>query len=232
MELLIFISLFFVILVLIRIALAFHTSPLQTPFINFTIGTLLVGLSRFFLFLSDKGIYHLEVVDMHLWWHLIFYMGMFCFILGCIRLREIAQNTRTQTKLYEVIVVLCLLLSITIFFIAQPLEPLLSPLLVGSLFDKLGVHHLIAVILAIIVGVYIYFIRKNWGSMLAVGVYPLILFLFHMGFQHLWELLTESLKVIDVSQALGEQVEQFIVLPGVLFFIFGVMRIARNLPAK
>lgn len=202
---------------------------LNVSFVSFSTGILLIGLSRLFLFMSDQGIYRLEDADLHIWWHLIFYFGLLCFIWGGMRLKQISSsNQPTGFGMNDKLLLGFLtLMSLVIFFIAQPLEQTLSPVLVGSFVDKLGIHHFIAVTLAVIVAFYMYYIKNNWGKMLSVSVTPIMVFLCLMGMQHLWELLTESWKVIPVTTEWGEQVEQFIVIPALIFIIYGFIRVAR-----
>lgn len=207
---------------------------LNIIFYSFSAGTLMVGLSRLFLFMSDQGLYKLEDVTLHVWWHLIFYMGMIAFIWGGKRLKDISSSTTPTgfTSKDGMVLGSMVALSIAIFFLAPVLENSLAPLLVGSVIDKFGLHHFIAFILAGIDVWYLYNIKANWGQLLTVSVYPTLFFLGLMGLQHFWELVTESLKVIIIEPESGELVEKFIVLPAIALLLYGLFQVGKVIKAQ
>ena len=234
LEIAIFGFSFFSLIVTFFIIRSVGRGSLSTPFISFAVGTLLVGLSRVFLFIADRGVYHLEDVTMHIWWHLILYFGLFAFIFGGSRLKKVATSVTGNFFNGFDFAVLSLLtsLAILVFFIAQPLEVVMDPVFVGSFVDKFGLYHFIAMVLAAISGIYIYQIKSSWGKLLSVSVYPLLAFLFLTSLQHLWEAASENWKIISITPDGGEEVERFIVLPALFFLAFGFWRIARFISRK
>lgn len=233
-EILIFaliISAFFLCLYLIR---AIGKGVMNVIFWSFTFGIFLFGASRLLLLLTDSGVYRLNEVTLHVWWHIIFYLSMLSFIWGGIRLREIGKSqtpvgfSRKDKILFSVF----LLITAGIFVIAMPLETTLMPFLVNSPIDKLGLHHFLAVILGLITAFYLFTLKSTWGKLLTVGIMPIIAFLALIGLQHLWEFLTESLKVIVLPETSIELIEQLIVIPGLLFFNFALIRILKVIKAN
>lgn len=206
---------------------AIGSGALNVPFVSFTVGTLLWGASRAFLYLSDNEIFHLADVDTHIWWHAIFYFSIASFIWGGFRLWQIAQaNGQKYSWRDTAVLSVFVLCSLAIFFVAQPLEHTMAPLFVGSFVDSFGLHHFLAILFAAIAAIYIHKMRTSWGKLLAVSVNPLLLFLVLLSIQHMWEILTESWKVIPIAAESGEQVEQFIVGPALVALVLGLWRIA------
>lgn len=198
-------------------------------FWSFTLGIFLFGASRLFLLLEDSGVYQLHEVTLHVWWHIIFYLGVVSFIWGGMRLMEIAKSQTPVgfSQKDKIIFAVFLLITAGIFVIAMPLENTLMPLLVDSPIDKLGLHHFVAVILGLVAAFYLFTLKSIWGKLLTVGIMPIIAFLALIGLQHLWEFLAESLKVIVLPDATIEFVEQLIVIPALLFFNFALLRILK-----
>ena len=191
----------------------------------------MVGLSRLFLLLADRGLYQLADADMHIWWHIIFYLGMTSFILFGRNLKIIVDDPNQFRRSWRHIVLsaFSLLISVGIFFIAQLMESFLSPILAGSIIERIGLYHMIAMTLAFIAVVYIYRIKVSWGKTLTVSIWPLLIFLFLMSVQHMWEMLMENWRVITLPSMVIEQVEQFIVAPALIFLSIGFFRIANRM---
>lgn len=198
-------------------------------FWSFTLGIFLFGASRLFLLLADSGVYQLHGVTIHIWWHIIFYLGVLSFIWGGVRLTEIAKSQTPVgfSQKDKILFAIFLLITAGIFLIATPLETMLMPLLVGSPIETLGLHHFVAVILGLVAAFYLFTLKSTWGKLLTVGIMPIIAFLALIGLQHLWEFLTESLKVIVLPDATIEFIEQLIVIPALLFFNFALLRILK-----
>lgn len=233
-EPIIFLLIAIVFVITLTIVLKIGSGVLNVVFVSFMTGILLLGLSRLFLHLSDLGYYQLSSVTTHIFWHLIFYLSMLSFIWGGVRIKEISSSqspigfhSKDGIVLGALVVV-----SVGIFLIAQSLEPVLAPMLVGSFVDTFGLHHFIAVILAAFVAYYMYYIKVNWGQLLSVSVGPIIVFLSLMGAQHFWELLTESWKYIPIEEATGEHVEQLIVIPALAFLVIAMYRVKKVINAQ
>lgn len=200
---------------------------LRVVFFGFTVGITLIGLSRVFLFASDLGVYHLEAATIHIWWHMLFVLGILAFIWGAWRLRQnMSLSSDKWQKSRDVYILTALLISGCAIFVVAPIaEGRLAVLLIGSSIDRLGLHHVLALIVSLAAGLLIHRIKKDWGTLLSVSVTPLLVFLLLMGVQHLWELLTESWKVVSLEESFIEGVEQLIVLPAFISLVIGFFRI-------
>jgi len=212
----------------------FGQGALGAPFLYFTAGTFMIGLARLFLFLASAEVYTLEETTLHVWWHVMFYLGMTSFALGGMRMQKIAAQSPVAGFSAKDTYTLAAFLAVSflIFFIATPLEPILAPVLVGSFVETFGLHHFLAVIFAVFAGFYIHKIKSHWGKLLTVSVYPFLAFIVLMGLQHAWEVVTESWHLIELSLSTIEQVEQFIVLPALVLLGFGFLRILLVLGKK
>lgn len=204
---------------------SFGQGALRLPFLGIASSIVLLLIARIFVFAVDAGIYNLHEVNLHIWWHMIFAFSMICFIIGGKKLRDIAVNPAEGSQLRIIDIFypsLFIALSLSMFLFVQSVEDGMSALFVGSIVDSLGIHHLVVVILAAIAAWYVLKIKQNWGAILNVSVYPFFIFISLMAVQHIWELLTESWKVIILSHETIELVEQYIILPGFAALIIGL----------
>ncbi len=212
----------------VLISRSFGKGALSVTFYYFIVSFFLIGLHRVFLLAADEGFYTLENVTTHLWVHLIFYFGILAFILGARKLNRTATQPGTLEAFAlkdQFILGLLTALSVGVFFVAQPLEPMLAALFVGSVVDTFGLHHFLAFILAVVAAWYVWKIKKNWGLIFSMSVTPFLVFLLLIGVQHFWETLVESWKVFSVSDTQAELVEQYILIPAFLFAVVSLYKI-------
>lgn len=201
---------------------------LNIAVIPFSLGILLIGVSNFFIFLSKNGFYDLSITSLHMWWHLIAVIGFISIIFGGVRIKNASNMNGSITfgKSDVLTLGVMALAVIAIFIAAQPLEKSFGQALQGSVFENFGLHHLIAFIFAFIAGFYLIHIRKQAGN-LVVSISFVAGFLFLLGGQHIWEFLTESVKMIQINEEAIELVEQFLVFPAMILFIISQFRIIK-----
>ena len=65
-------------------------------------------------------------------------------------------------------------------------------------------HHFLAFILSGVVGSYLFNAKKNLGLIGKAIANPMIIAIWALSIQHLWELLTESWKVFEIT---GDNIE-------------------------
>ena len=206
-------------------------SVVSVSFTFLGMGMVFVGASRLFLLLGSSGFYNLVNVNLHIWWHLIFYIGIACFVLAGKRINQAGSETNIEKYRTSDTIVVCLFLLFTLlsFFIAQPLDPILSQFTGSSIVDTWGLHHFIAFVFTGVAAVYVYLIKGAWGKLLSVSVYPILAFLFLNAVQHGWELLTENLMLIKLDGKTIEQVEGYIILASLIFLFFGFLKVKSEL---
>lgn len=205
---------------------------LNVAVIPLSLGIVTIGLASLFIFLNESGVYNLTSLSMHIWWHLIEVMGFISIIYGGWRISSMNSSgvPRSFDSKDKVVLGIIGFVVISIFFIASKLEGILSLIPPDSSIDTLGLHHLFAILFAFAAGFYLNHIRKQAGSFMVSA--PLVAgFLFLLGGQHAWELITESLKIITLEEEIIELVEQFFVLPALILFLasqFKLLKVMRG----
>lgn len=202
---------------------------LNVIFFSYLFGIFFFGLTYLFILLTGAGFYQISEASYHFWWHLIFYLSMLSFIWGGYRLKEIASTQKAKGWGPKDMIFFSLIISASLFVFILPTiyEQQLQLILEGSTFNNLGIHHFIAFLLALAAMAVMVYIKNAWGKLLSVSSTPMIIFLSFMTMLHLWELLAETYKVVHVSELMGEAIEQFIVIPGLFFFIYAIMRVIK-----
>lgn len=227
-------------LVLVGVCICFYLikkfghGSLTLPFTYFGVGTLLLGVMRTFVFLESLEIINLQNVTFEIWWHAIFYLSMITFILGGIKLDELATKPVSAGFAAKDKYILLVLFAAALFvlFIGQPLEKSLGVILAESLIYKLGLHHFLSFILAFIAAFYTYRIKGSWSKFLTSSIYPFLGFLSLMTLQHFWALLNHTWRILHFEMEAVAQVEQFIVIVALLFLNLGFLSTALSFQNK
>lgn len=213
----------------IYMVLSLGGGALNVLFVPLIFGILFFGASKFFIYLNDNGYYNLSETTFHIWWHLLYYLSLLSFIWGGRRIKNISRGGKPiGFSLKDLVLAYFLVLAAaSVFLLATPLESVMVPLFDNTIIDRLGLHHVGAVILGFVAAWYIYHIKGSWGQMLSVGVTPMLIFLALLGVQHFWELLTESWKIIILKPEAIEEVEKWTVLVALIFLNIGLVRIIK-----
>lgn len=227
MEMIIFTAILVGCGVFASIGFSIKTGYLTIAMISFSLGTLLFGLSRLMLYLFDQSILTLDGEVVHLLWHMLFYLSLASFSWGVIRIKAIAAQ-RNKSALGSVDILLwvgLLAVGIVLFTAHKFLNTFLLPVAYHPIFALYGAHHAIAFVMGAVAAYYFLYIRRSWGSLLGSNMIYLLAALALLGLQHLWELLTENLKFIAVSDTVIEGTEQIIVLLASLLIAWAALSI-------
>ncbi|MBI2459551.1 MAG: hypothetical protein HYV53_03300 [Parcubacteria group bacterium] len=206
---------------------------LNVALLPLSLGIFLVGLANIFITLNRFGFYQLSETTAHLWWHMIASIGIISVVYGGWRIKAVNSVNDENGFGERSILALGAMVAavVVIFIIAQPLERIFSTALAESAVENFGLHHLITFSLAFIAGFYLVFTRKQAGNFIISA--PLVAgFLFFLGGQHVWEMLTESLKVIKADHEIIELVEQFLVLSAMMLFIMSQWKIIKFIKSQ
>lgn len=217
------------------VAFGSNNKTLKVTYTFFSLGIIFFALSYLFVPILGVNAEALSDVVFHLGWHSIFYMSMISFIWGGVRIRQVSRNSLyTHFNIWDLFVVaFTVFVTFSIFFSIQNFNTVYSTTIEGSFVDRFGIHHLVAFVLAVIVAWYIFYIKKSWGKLVAVGANGILGFLSLVALQHLWELLTESLKIIRVTMDVVEGVETYIVIGALFFLCISMLAvIKKNLSVK
>lgn len=188
----------------------------------FLVAVLLLASIQLFLVLVDKELIMVHDSTFHISWHLLFYLSMVFFVLGGKGLVDLAGNKSqdTQSKLF-VWTGIAVVFTIAIFAGAEAVDGFITANFEGTFLDTFGIHHFGAFVAALLAAFYMFKIRNMYEGMIGVIATPLLLFLALFGVFHLWELVTESWKLIAVEVSVIEGVEQIIALPALAILLYG-----------
>ncbi|OGZ73701.1 MAG: hypothetical protein A2908_03685 [Candidatus Staskawiczbacteria bacterium RIFCSPLOWO2_01_FULL_38_12b] len=198
-------------------------------FISFGMSLFLVGLSSLFVSIYEL---QLEDISLHIFWHGIIYMAFISLIWGGYRIKKNMESPNPEGFNSKDILLLgaMLLFTLNLFIIAPILNNALYAMLTGSIIETIGLHHLVAFILGFVGAGYLFYIKggpQAGKSMTFMGIY-----LFLLGSQHLWEILTETFHLFLISGDTIELVEKFIILPAIIFFILAQLSIVKFIRNK
>jgi hypothetical protein len=188
----------------------------------------LVGVFRAFIFLAEVGVLHLGEGTVVLFWHVMFYLAIVMFLLGgrsFVRLAGPPRGAKEPFGEATRLGIVFVLASLFLALIAEPLNPLITAVFEGSIWDQSGLVHFVAFVLGGFVASYLFQLRARLGGNFAIIAVPLLAALAFLSFVHLWELLTESWRVIQLPSDTIELVEQLAALPTFLFFIYAFSRL-------
>jgi hypothetical protein len=188
----------------------------------------LVGAFRAFIFLAETRILDIGEGTIVLFWHAMFYLAMVMFLLGgrsFVRLAGPPHGVKGAFGEATGLALTFLLVTLFLFLIAEPLNPLVAAIFEGSIWDQSGLVHFIAFVLGGFVASYLFQVRARLGRNFAVTAAPLLAALAFLSSLHLWELLTESWGVIKLPSDTIELVEQIAALPAFLLFIYAFWRL-------
>jgi len=189
-------------------------------------------LDRLFIYLVESGVYALDDIVFHIYWHMIFYFFLLTFVVVGIGQNELEAYTKVQTKPFlmtgAVIHVVMLGITAAIFIFGQGANQVLVQAYGGSTIDAFGVHHFVALILAVLaVGV---FFASSIGEnrQARARAYFLAMMVF-FSLQQGWELVTESWRLVRLDSEVIELVEKLVtVLPGFVLFLLGTRAVRKE----
>ena len=214
------------IFILILIIRQFGSSAISIVFGYFIIGTALLALARLFILFSNTGIFDLSGETVNLGWHLLFFLAMITFFIAGKGFEKLGNGTDISANASKVMGwgLLCGISALLIFMMAQGIDKPFTAMFAGSIADDAGVLHLIAFILGGIAAFYL-FHKAKIGQVTALLAAPYLISFGLFALNHVWELFVESWKIIHVSGATGERVEQFFVLPAFLLITYAYIRL-------
>ncbi|MDO8481703.1 MAG: hypothetical protein Q7S75_01300 [bacterium] len=185
-------------------------SGLKTVLNYLFIGTTTFLVITIFQKLSSINVFVISPESTDVWWHIMFYMAMISFYLGFKALARLGSTDGASTVSTDSGMVwgtVSLIVLVTAFVFASSSESTMQ-VYTSSRLGELGLHHFIAFVLAGIVGAYLFSAKLFLGQIGRAIASPMIIAIWALAAQHLWELLYESLKVVVVTSEAGEGVEK------------------------
>ena len=228
LEYVILVGLFVGILIIRQIVNKFGASIMGKLFKYFLIGTILLFAMRLFVHLVDVGTLQIADGSREFWWHIIFYLALISFYFGLKGLVNLAEGK--ENKIAENVgkwSVFSLIAAIVIFILASTTGSSLAGFYENPIFSSFGLHHFIAFGLACLIVYYLLQTKEKIGMIGAGIARPFMLSLLFWGLQHLWELLGESWKIVQVTDFQIERVEQYLVIPAVCILIYTLLQLKK-----
>ena len=206
----------------------FGKSALGSIFSYLFIGTVIFFVITIFQKLGGD-FFKISHESVDIWWHIMFYMALIFYYYGLKFLvglgsTETDSNQGVQVGAEKKWGILALILLVVIFIIPSWAESIMigydsSPL------GQLGLHHFLAFILSGIVGSYLFSAKKNLGQIGRAIANPMIVAVWALSIQHLWELSTESWKVIEVTGDNIEGVEKIFLIIASISIAYAAWRL-------
>lgn len=191
---------------------------------TFLVITIFQQLGPGFFFISDES--------MDVWWHLMFYIAMISYYKGLKSLVALGENSggvqfSASVRSYTAFMWggKVLLALAVIFIIPYPAESL-ALFYLGSPLGDFGFHHFVAFALAGMVGWYLFKAKKTLGAIGNAIATPMLVTIWALSLQHLWELQFESWKTVHVSTQVGEGGEKIFLTIAGLGVAYAAWRLA------
>lgn len=204
---------------------------------NFVLGSifsyLFTGTAVFFIITIFQGLgpdfFGISDASTDVWWHVMFYMALIFYYVGLKFLvglgnAEIDAGQNVKIGAEKLWMAIAAALLAVIFIIPETVDSLVNYYLASPL-AELGLHHFIAFILSGIVGSYLLSAKKNLGQIGRAIANPMIVSIWALGLQHLWELSTESWKVINISSNSIEGVEKIFLITASISIAYSALRL-------
>ena len=183
-------------------------------------GIALLGMTRVFDILADRGVIYVHDDTLEFWWHMIFFMAMAMFVFGAKVLSDIdGEGSRLGTpQSLKGWCIVSVVVTIALFLTAEPLDNAFVEAFDGTIWDSFGVQHFIAFVVAALALLNLYAsvgARESSSdvSVIALISVPLMITYAPFPLDHFWELLTESWEIFELHESIIEQTEQIIILP-------------------
>jgi len=206
----------------------FHRT--NVAWIYFLFAIILYGLTRVFYIMSDQGIIPIADDTLEVWWHLIFFNSLILILISIKDIMKKSQYIKPRSlKRCLSICIISTMFSISLFFLAVPLDEEFVSVFSDTFWAKMGIQHLVAFTFSSLVAFTLIEIRSYKEQYDSYFTFPLAIAFVLFVTYHFWELLTESLEIIVISEEIVEQVEQVLVIPIFCVLIFGIMHLKKSI---
>lgn len=205
----------------------FGKSALGSIFSYLFIGTCIFFIITIFQKLGGE-FFGISAESMDMWWHIMFYMALLSYFFGFRALVGLGVDENTNSNVIgaeEKWGIFAVIVLIVIFIIPNWADPV-TQVYSSSAIAGVGLHHFLSFILAAGVGYYLFNAKKNLGQIGQAIANPMIIGILALAGQHFWELLYESLKIVNVTSDTGEGIEK------IFLIIFSVSIIYTSLRLK
>ncbi|HET7099056.1 MAG TPA: hypothetical protein VFI61_02390 [Patescibacteria group bacterium] len=207
-------------------------SSLGNTFKHFLTVILLLGGIRLFFFFTDNHIILAEEATVMTIWHLMFYLAIAVLIFVNRQLLVLVDPNAKKSQISPATLgILSVVIMAGLFLIAQPFNESIASRIEGTIWDMIGGFHLIAFVFAGVVWSSLVSIKNKYASSIGPMVTPLLISVGTLSVIHLWELLNESWKVINVGE-FGETFEKYLWIVVYFFVAYAFWVVRKHSQAK
>jgi hypothetical protein len=216
--------------------LGFGKSALSSIFTYLFLGTGVFFVISVFQTLGGEA-FGISFESMDVWWHVMFYLAFVLYFLGLRKLvslgeTETAPSAGTNLGGEKIWAVIAIVILIGVFTLPGSLDSVVTAY-INSAPGMFGLHHFLAFAISGLVASYLLSAKKKLGQIGRAIANPMIIATLALCLQHLWELATESWKLIAVSGETIEGVEKiFLVICAACLCVAAWQLKAFSKPAK
>lgn len=233
LEYVILILLVVALLVIIIVIKKFGGGMMSQLFRYFSTATALLIVMRLFIHLVELEVISVASGALHFWWHVIFYLAMLSFFFGLKGMVDLADGREDKmAKMVSKWQLTSIVAVLAIVFLSITTGNSWASFYDNSLLEGAGLHHFIAFAISVLVVYYLIQSKKKIGMIGAGIAMPLTIGLSFWGFQHFWELLTESWKILTFTDEVIEHVEQYLVVIAVISLIYSFVQLKKATTVK
>lgn len=218
----------FILATILRAIISYKGKASGIVFIYFFSGTLAFGLIRLLFILVDRRIIPISDSTLMVCWHVIFYYASYLFLAAVKELITLFGGPSKELSFHKAVVsgLIGLIVTVIVFTFAPLVDPFLTKSLDKSWIESTGILHFIAFAQAGYIAYYLAKIKYHYKGLIGAIVSPFGSALFLLSLVHAWELLTESWKVVIVTNTVGELVERLLWLPAFIciYWVFYKLR--------
>lgn len=209
----------------------FWGTPTAEVFVYYGTASFLLGLIAVFMHLSLAHAIPVGGASRTLGWHLMFYLSMGMFMAGTTALLRLDKPNGPVRRFAEAVRrgFIPAAVGVVVFFAAMAADAWATRTFGGSLVDRIGIVHFIAFALCLGVVRAMRTLRTQLSSYLASIAGPLTKAVLIFGLVHLWELLSESWRVIGLPGELGEALELTLIACATVLVFAGLLRTRRKM---
>jgi hypothetical protein len=184
----------------------------------FFVSALFQKIGAGFFMIPDESIY--------IWRQILFYLALSSYFLGfkgLVSLGSAESSTKGgvlgEDKTWGVFALIVLIVLLVIPSMAEPAVHAYA----SSLFATYGLHHFIGFLFAGIVGSYVLKAKKNFGQIGRAVANPMIVAIWVLAAQNMWELYTESWRVLHVTSSQIEGVGNIFLTIAALAIVYAAL---------
>lgn len=205
---------------------SYKGSTLGVTFGYYFYGVSLLLAIRVLIFLVNQHVIKVADDTLMIQWHIIFYLGMTMFFLAAKQMIHLAQIAESAISFRGVHILGVFLLGASFLttVLLIPFDYQISTYFNNSIWDHIGILHFIAFVFTLVIISYLIKIRAQYKNIGVIAV-PIIIVLSVLSTIHLWELSTESWKLIQISADMGETIELFLWFPVFPILIISFLRL-------